>query len=64
MINQKLKYDPLDIFKKHISITSTNSKNTKSYGDEILSDYVPVLHENWLHEGIMETTRKLFNICL
>ncbi len=61
--NQKLKYDPLDIFKKHISTTSANSENYKSYKNEILSDYVPVLHENWFHEGITETTRKLFNIC-
>ena len=61
--NNKLKCDPLDIFKKHISTTSNNSKISKSYGDEILSNYVPVLHENWLHEGITEVTRKLFNIC-
>ncbi len=61
--NQKLKYDPLNIFKKHISETSTNSENPKLYTDEILNNYAPILHIDWLHEGITETTRKLFNIC-
>lgn len=61
--NQKLKYDPLNIFKKHLLPVKSDGKSPKLFGDEILNEYVPALHIEWLHEGITENTRKLFNIC-
>lgn len=61
---KKKKIDPLWIFKKH---SRSNKKpidvnDIHVLDDKLLNDYVPMLHINWLEQGITERTRKKFGL--
>ena len=60
----KKKFDPLDIFKR---VTSrgrciVNVDDIHVLDDKLLDDYVPMLHIDWLRQGITERTRKKFGL--
>ena len=56
-------YDPLEIFKKIKKRQSAlNVYDIKFLDEEILDEYLPLLHIDWVREGIMEWTRKEFNL--
>ena len=58
------KYDPLNIFKRVLRsnrmIVDVNDIQTLE--DEALNDFVPMLHIDWLREGIMPWTREKFGL--
>ena len=60
----KEKYDPLSVFKRVLrsSRRVINVDDIHVLDDKLLNDYVPMLHINWLREGITERARKKFNI--
>jgi len=57
--------DPLDIFKKVLRCNRrvVNVDDIKILEDKILNEYIPILHIDWLREGITERTRKKFGLC-
>ena len=58
-----LKEDPLGLFKKiKRKRNSVNIKDIEIYDDVIIEEYEPLLHISWVKEGILEFTRKVFNI--
>lgn len=61
---QKKKYDPLNIFKKVLrgNRKVVNVDDIKVLEDKLIQDYIPMLHINWVREGITERARKKFNI--
>lgn len=60
----KKKYDPLSIFKKIIrnSRGIVNVDDIHVLDDKLLDDYVPMLHIDWVKQGITEKTRKKFGL--
>lgn len=60
----KEKYDPLSVFKRVLRSGRRviNVDDIHALDDKLLNDYVPMLHINWLREGITERARKKFNI--
>lgn len=59
----KKREDPLWILKKHKSNrTIINVDDIRVLEDELLDDYVPLLHIDWYREGIMPWARDRFNI--
>lgn len=59
----KDKYDPLAIFKKiKRSKKKIDVEEIHVLDEEILNDYVPLLHIDWLRQGITERTRKKFGL--
>jgi len=59
----KTNYDPLDIFSKirqQTNITEINIE--KIYNDDILKEYIPYPHIDWVREGIMPYTCEEFKI--
>ena len=56
------KIDPLYVFKKYKSCQKIDVDEIKSIEEEILNDYVPLLHISWFKEGIMPWTRKKFGL--
>lgn len=60
----KEKYDPLSVFKKVLRSNRrvVNVDDIKVLEDELLNDFVPMLHIDWLREGIMPWARDKFNI--
>lgn len=60
----KEKYDPLSVFKRVLRSGRRviNVDDIHVLDDKLLNDYVPMLHINWLREGITERARKKFNI--
>jgi DNA primase len=62
--NQKKKIDPLYIFKKVLRCTRgiVNTDDIHILDDKLMNDYVPMLHIDWVKEGITERTRKKFGI--
>lgn len=59
------KYNPVEIFERIRSYTKfgyVNVEDIHVYDDEILQDYIPMLHIGWLKQGITEKTRKKFNL--
>ena len=61
----KKKYDPLDVFKKVLKCNRSviNVDDIKVLDEEILNDYIPMLHIDWYREGIMPWTREKFGLC-
>ena len=61
---QKKKIDPLWIFKKVLKCNKKiiNTADIHTLDEELLNDYVPLLHIDWLREGITERTRKKFGL--
>ncbi len=61
---QEDKIDPLEIFKKvKRKRNRVNISDIEIYDSTIIEEYDPVLHIDWVKEdGIMEFTRKKFNI--
>lgn len=59
---QEKEIDPLYVFKKYKNVQKINVDEIKTIENEILNDYVPLLHINWFREGIMPWTRKKFGL--
>ena len=61
----KKKCDPLDVFTRQLRSNKrvVNVDDIKVLEDKLLNDYVPMLHIDWLRDGITERTRKKFGIC-
>lgn len=55
-------FDPLFIFKKH-KVGKVDVKDIQYLDNKLIDYYVPMLHESWFREGIMQHTRDKFNIC-
>lgn len=60
----KKKYDPLFIFKKIVrnSRGIVDVDDIHVLDDKLLDDYVPMLHIDWVKQGITEKTRKKFGL--
>lgn len=60
----KKKYDPLDVFRRVLRCNRrvVNVDDIHILDDKLLTDFVPMLHIDWLREGITEKTRKKFKI--
>ena len=60
----KKKYDPLSVFKRVLRCNKkvVNVEDIHALDDKLLDDYVPMLHIDWVREGITERARKKFNI--
>lgn len=58
------KYDPLNVFKKVLRCNRrvVNVDDIKILEDKLIDDYVPMLHIDWVKEGITERTRKKFKL--
>lgn len=59
------KYDPLNIFKRIKEKSRrvvVNVDDIHILDDNLLNDYVPMLHIDWLREGITERTREKFGL--
>lgn len=61
---QKKKYDPLSIFKRVIKSgrCSINVDDIHVLDDKLLNDFIPMLHIDWVKQGITEKTRKKFGL--
>lgn len=62
--SQKKKIDPLWIFKKVLRCNRriVNVDDIHVLDDKLLNDYIPMLHIDWLRQGITEKTRKKFGL--
>ena len=60
----KKKYDPLSIFKKILKHSRgiVDVDDIHVLDDKLLDDYVPMLHIDWVKQGITEKTRKKFGL--
>ena len=60
----KKKIDPLFIFKKTLRSTRSvvNVDDIHVLDDKLLDDYIPMLHIDWLRQGITDRTRKKFSL--
>lgn len=58
------KYDPLSVFKKVLrnNRTIVDVDDIHVLDDKLLDDYIPMLHIDWLRQGITERTRKKFGL--
>lgn len=61
---QKKRVDPLDIFTRQLRNNRrvANVDDIHILDDKLLDDYVPMLHIDWVREGITERARKRFKI--
>lgn len=61
---QQKKYNPLEIFKRCLSCHRRvmNVDEIHTLDDKLLNDYVPMLHIDFLREGIMPWTRDKFKL--
>lgn len=61
---QKKKYDPLGVFKKVLrgNRRIVNVDDIHILDDKLLNDYIPMLHIDFLREGIMPWTRDKFGL--
>ena len=61
---QKKKIDPLWIFKKVLKCNKkiVNVDDIHVLDEELLNDYIPLLHIDFFREGIMPWTREKFNL--
>lgn len=61
---QKKKIDPLEVFKKALRCNRrvVNVDDIHVLDDKLLDDYIPMLHIDFLREGIMPWTRKKFKL--
>lgn len=60
----KKKFDPLNVFKRVMrsSRKAINVDDIHVLDDKLMDDYIPMLHIDWVREGITERTRKKFNL--
>lgn len=59
----KKKFDPLDVFKRVVSKRRRiNTDDIHILDDKLLNDYMPLLHIDWVREGITDKTRKKFKL--
>ena len=60
----KKKFDPLSVFKRVLRSNrmSINVDDIHVLDDKLLNDFVPMLHIDWFHEGIMPWTREKFKL--
>lgn len=56
------KVDPLYIFKKVKSKKRVDVSDINVLDEDLLNDYIPMLHINWYREGIMPWTTKKFGL--
>lgn len=58
-------YDPLNVFKRALrnNRTIVNVDDINVLDDKLIDDYVPMLHIDFLKEGIMPWTRDKFGLC-
>lgn len=58
------KFDPLSVFKKVLrnNKRAINVDDIHVLDDKLLDDFVPMLHIDWFHEGIMPWTREKFKL--
>lgn len=62
---EQIKFEmPADRFRrKKQHIKDVNVADIREISEEAINDYVPMLHIDWLKEGIMPWTRKKFGLC-
>ena len=60
----KKKFDPLSVFKRVVRSNrhTVNVDDIHVLDDKLLDDFVPMLHIDWLREGIMPWTREKFKL--
>ena len=60
----KKKFDPLEIFRKTLRCNrrAVNVDDIHILDDKLLNDYIPMLHIDWVKQGITERTRKKFGL--
>lgn len=59
----KNKYDPLEIFKKiKRAKKKVDVEDIHVLDEEVLDEYIPLLHIDWLKQGIMSWTAKKFGL--
>lgn len=60
----KKKFDPLNVFKRVLRSTRmvVDVDDIHVLDDKLLNDYVPMLHIDWVKQGITERTRKKFGL--
>ena len=60
----KKKFDPLSVFKRVLCNRRAivDVADIQVLSDKLIDDYVPMLHIDWLREGITERTRKKFGL--
>lgn len=60
----KKKFDPLSVFKNVLRNNRrvVNVDDIKVLEDKLLDDFVPMLHIDWFHEGIMPWSREKFKL--
>ena len=59
----KKKFDPLNVFKRVLKCRRIiDVEDIKALEDELLNDFVPMLHIDWYREGIMPWTRDKFKL--
>ena len=58
------KYNPVDVFTRQLRCNKRviNVDDIHILDDKLLDDYIPMLHIDWVREGITERTRKRFKI--
>ena len=63
-VKSEKKFDPLFIFKKALrsSRRVVNVDDIHVLDDKLLNDYIPMLHIDWVRQGITERTRKKFGL--
>ena len=62
--DKQKKIDPLSVFKRVLKYSrrAVNVDDIKVLEDKLLDDFVPMLHIDWFHEGIMPWTREKFKL--
>lgn len=60
----KKKFDPLNVFKKVLRSNRLviDVEDIHVLDDKLLQDYIPMLHIDWVKQGITERTRRKFNL--
>ncbi len=59
----KKKFDPLDVFKRVLGKRRTiNVDDIHILDEKLMNDYIPMLHIDWLRQGITERARKKFGL--
>jgi len=60
---EEVKFDPLAIFKRAKNAKKrVDVAEIRTINEGILDEYIPILHINWLREGIMPWTAKKFGL--
>lgn len=60
----KCNKSPLEVFTKHLSCNKLiDIDSIPTIDDNTLDEYIPILHIDWIKEGIMPWARKRFGIC-